>query len=119
LKSAEETLRRLCFFFLPAGPFYHAVVLTKAEVKNDGWPNAFRGRYISDGKIFDEKSVSLEILGVPSDVLTRLADLKGQIERITFSNYGRTYDSWGGSGGYCICRSNAQMMTMSITLMSY
>lgn len=35
--------------------------------------NAFRGRYVSDRKIFDEKSVSLEILGVPSDVLMRLA----------------------------------------------
>lgn len=35
--------------------------------------NAFRGRYVSDGRVFNEKSVSLEVLGVPSDVLMRLA----------------------------------------------
>jgi len=35
--------------------------------------NFFRGRYVENGKIFDEKSISISILGVPSEVLIRLA----------------------------------------------
>ena len=35
--------------------------------------NFFKGRYVENGKIFDEKSTSIEILGVPSEILIRLA----------------------------------------------
>jgi hypothetical protein len=35
--------------------------------------NFFKGRYVENGKTFDEKSTSIEILGVPSEVLVRLA----------------------------------------------
>jgi len=35
--------------------------------------NFFKGRYISGGKTFDEKSTSIEILGIPSKILIRLA----------------------------------------------
>jgi len=35
--------------------------------------NFFKSRYIKNGKVFDEKSISIEILGVPSKVLIRLA----------------------------------------------
>ncbi len=35
--------------------------------------NSFRGRYVSNGRVFNEKSVSLEVLGMPTDVLMRLA----------------------------------------------
>ena len=35
--------------------------------------NFFKGRYVSDGKIFDEKSTSIEILGIDTDILIRIA----------------------------------------------
>lgn len=35
--------------------------------------NFFKGRYISNGKTFDEKSTSIEVLGIPSEILIRLA----------------------------------------------
>lgn len=35
--------------------------------------NFFKGRYVSGDKIFDEKSTSIEILGIDSNVLIRLA----------------------------------------------
>lgn len=35
--------------------------------------NAFRGRYVSDGKVYNEKSVSLEVLGIPTDVAAQIA----------------------------------------------
>lgn len=35
--------------------------------------NFFKGRYVENGKTFDEKSTSIEILGVPSEILVRLA----------------------------------------------
>ena len=35
--------------------------------------NAFRGRYVSDGKVYNERSISLEVLGMPTEVLMRLA----------------------------------------------
>ena len=35
--------------------------------------NFFKGRYISNDKTYDEKSTSIEVLGIPSEILIRLA----------------------------------------------
>jgi len=43
------------------------------DIKGFSIGNYFRGRYVENDKAFDEKSTSIEILGVPSEILIRLA----------------------------------------------
>jgi len=51
------------------------IITTKfsEDIKGFSIGNFFKGRYVENNKVFNEKSTSIEILGVPSEVLIRLA----------------------------------------------
>lgn len=51
------------------------IIATKFQesVKSFTIGNFFKGRYVERGKVFDEKSISIEVLGISSEILIRLA----------------------------------------------
>jgi len=69
MKSKYRTILNRVFY----GKKISKIITKKfSEIGAFSIGNAFSGRYVSDGKVYNEKSVSIEVLGVPSDVLLRL-----------------------------------------------